>query len=113
MPGGEVRFLHFIIMVHTKYSFCSTSKSGSLYFACLQHHTYLTTEGIFSRQDEGVNVPAPALLLYTPGMPCMVLSNINSALGLVNGTRGTASWVIPEPEYLFFEDLLLSSIIAD
>ena len=94
MPWGEVRFLHFIIMVHAIACFVRRRiQEVYLYFAGLQHHSCLsTTEGIFSQQDEGVNVPAPALLLYTPGMPCMVLSNINSALGLVNGTRGTASW---------------------
>jgi hypothetical protein len=71
-------------------------------------------EEIFSQQDDGVNIPAPGLLLYTPNMPCIVISNIIS--GLVNGTRGTASGIIPESESrypLFFEDLLLSSTTAD
>ena len=67
------------------------------------HHTRLPSmqqfhvETIFEQQDEGVNVPSQGLLLYTPGMPCMILANISSSAGLVNGCRGIATGVIMEP----------------
>jgi hypothetical protein len=49
-------------------------------------------------------------------MPYIVLSNMISTLGLVNGTRGTASEINLESESrypLFLKDLLFSSIIAN
>jgi hypothetical protein len=65
------------------------SRLPSFYQICL--------EDIFRQQDEGVAVPAPGLLMYTRGMPCMILANINSALGLVNGSRGTATGLELDP----------------
>ncbi|KAN0068442.1 hypothetical protein V8E54_013638 [Elaphomyces granulatus] len=35
-------------------------------------------------------------------MPCMVLANISSILGLVNGSRGTAARIIVDAETQFF-----------
>jgi hypothetical protein len=68
------------------------------------HHTRLPSvralhvEAIFEQQDEGVNIPSQGLSLYTPGMPCMILANVNSSVGLVNGCRGIATGVILEPD---------------
>ena len=58
---------------------------------------HLHAEDIFEQQDEGVSIPSQGLFLYTPEMPIMTLANINSSLRLVNGTRGTATGVIMEP----------------
>jgi Helitron helicase-like domain at N-terminus/PIF1-like helicase len=57
----------------------------------------LRLEDIYCKQDEGVSSPSQGLFLYTAGMPCMVLANINSKLGLVNGSRGIATGVVIEP----------------
>jgi len=56
----------------------------------------LSADDIFKQQDEGVNIPSQGLFLYTPEMPCMILANINSPLGLVNGCRGIATGVLLE-----------------
>jgi hypothetical protein len=64
----------------------------------------LALEDIFSQQDEGVSIPSQGLFLYTAEMPCMVLANISSVLGLVNGSRGTAARIIVDAESKF--DLL-------
>ena len=58
----------------------------------------LSLEDIFSQQDEGVKIPSQGLFIYTAGMPCMVLANVNSKLGLVNGSQGIATGVIIEPD---------------
>jgi hypothetical protein len=58
----------------------------------------LALEDIFSQQDEGVSIPSQGLLLYTAEMPCMVLANMNSVLGLVNGSRGTAARIIVDAD---------------
>jgi hypothetical protein len=58
----------------------------------------LDLKDILSQQDEGVNIPSQGLFLYTAGMPCMVLANINSMIGLVNGSRGTATGIIVDPD---------------
>jgi DNA helicase Pif1-like protein len=64
---------------------------------CLGSIQQLHAEAIFERQDEGIKVPSQGLFLYTPGMPCMILANISSSAGLVNGCRGIATGVIMEP----------------
>ena len=51
------------------------------------------TADIFSQQDEG-----QGLFIYTAGMPCMGLVNVNSKLGLVNGSHGIATGVIVDPD---------------
>jgi len=56
----------------------------------------LSADDIFKQQDEGVNIPSQGLFVYTPEMPCMILANINSPLGLVNGCRGIATGVLLE-----------------
>ena len=105
------------------YKMVSISKSNALrqklgHLAMIQyaryHHQYiylfpadhkrlpplqsLSLEDIFSQQDEGVKIPSQGLFLYTAGMPCMGLANVNSKLGLVNGSQGIATGVIIEPD---------------
>jgi hypothetical protein len=57
----------------------------------------LRLDDVFQQQDKGVNIPSQGLFLYTPGMPCMILANMCSTLGLVNGARGSAVEVILDP----------------
>jgi hypothetical protein len=61
----------------------------------------LALEENFSQQDEGVTIPSQGLFLYTAEMPCMVLANVSSVSGLVNGSRGTACGIIVDPEGKF------------
>ena len=57
----------------------------------------LRLDDVFRQQDKGVNIPSQGLFLYTPGMPCMILANMCSTLGLVNGARGSAVEVVLDP----------------
>jgi len=61
----------------------------------------LALEDIFYQQDEGVSIPSQGLFLYTAEMPCIVLANISSVLGLVNGSRGTAARIIVDADSNF------------
>lgn len=47
--------------------------------------------------DQGTKIPFPGLLLYTRNMPAMVLTNICTPLGLVNGATGRAVGVSIDP----------------
>jgi hypothetical protein len=58
----------------------------------------LSLNDILRQQDEGVKIPCPGIFQYTAGMPCMVLANVCSSRGLVNGSRGIAEGVILEPD---------------
>ena len=57
---------------------------------------------LLQQEDSGTKVPFQGLLLYTPGMPLMILANICTPLGLVNGARGTASTIVVDPSGMFF-----------
>jgi PIF1-like helicase len=48
-------------------------------------------------QDGDGNAKGPGLFLYTQGMPITILYNICTPLGLVNGARGTAAGIVPDP----------------
>jgi hypothetical protein len=47
--------------------------------------------------DQGTSIPFPGLFLYTAGMPAILLTNICTALGQVNGARGIASGIVVDP----------------
>jgi hypothetical protein len=49
-------------------------------------------------QDGDGNAKGPGLFLYTQGMPITILYNICTPLGLVNGARGTAAGIVPDPD---------------
>jgi hypothetical protein len=51
--------------------------------------------------QDRTDIKGPGLLLYTQDMPAMTLSNISTRLGLVNGARGRAVGVIPDPNGTF------------
>jgi hypothetical protein len=47
--------------------------------------------------EDGGGLKGPGLLMYTPGMPVVLLHNIYTEGGLVNGLRGTAVGVVHDP----------------
>lgn len=57
---------------------------------------------VLQEQDRS-EVKAPGLFLYTPNMPAMVLSNLCTRLGIVNGARGRAVEVVPDPKSKRFD----------
>ena len=54
---------------------------------------------LFEVQDRS-DVKGPGLLMYTQNMPTVVLSNISTRLGIVNGAQGRAIGVVPDPDGL-------------
>ena len=60
----------------------------------------LYVDKLLEIQDKS-DIKGPGLLLYAQGMPAMALSNISTRLGLVNGARGRAVGVVPDPEGTF------------
>jgi hypothetical protein len=59
-------------------------------------HGCLRIDELLETQDGG-NVTGPGLFLYTRDMPITLLYNVCTALGLVNGARGTAAGIVPDP----------------
>ena len=57
----------------------------------------LRTEDLLQQTNQGTRIPFPGLFLYTPEMPTILLTNICTALGQVNGARGIASGIIVNP----------------
>jgi hypothetical protein len=57
----------------------------------------LRADDLLRLPDHGTTVPFPGLLLYTYSMPVMLLTNINTSAGLVNGATGTAAGVVLDP----------------
>lgn len=52
---------------------------------------------LLQQPDQGATIPFPGLFLYTTGMPAVILTNICTALGQVNGAAGTAVGVVVDP----------------
>jgi hypothetical protein len=48
--------------------------------------------------EQGAKIPFSGLVLYTLSMPTMVLTNISTPAGLVNGATGKAVGVVVDPE---------------
>jgi hypothetical protein len=57
----------------------------------------LCAEDLLQQSDQGNKIPFPGLFLYTPQMPAILLTNICTALGQVNGARGIASGIVVDP----------------
>jgi hypothetical protein len=57
----------------------------------------LCAEDLLQQSDQGTKIPFPGLFLYTPHMPAILLTNICTPLGQVNGARGTASGIVVDP----------------
>jgi hypothetical protein len=56
---------------------------------------------LLQQTDEGAKVPFQGLFFYTLGMPAVILANICTRLGHVNGTRGIVSGVAVDPLGIF------------
>jgi hypothetical protein len=54
----------------------------------------LHADDLLSIPKQGTKVPSPGLLLYTASMPAMVLTNISTQVGLVNGASGRAIGIV-------------------
>lgn len=54
----------------------------------------LRADDLLSLPEQGTKVPFPGLLLYTPSMPAMILTNICTPAGLVNGATGKAVGIV-------------------
>jgi hypothetical protein len=57
----------------------------------------LRAEELLQQTDQGTKIPFPGLFLYTPEMPTILLTNICTALGQVNGARGIAVGIVVDP----------------
>ena len=57
-------------------------------------HTSLRADDLLQQQDQNSKIPFPGLFLYTADMPAVILTNVCSALGQVNGARGTAVGIV-------------------
>jgi hypothetical protein len=57
----------------------------------------LRVDDLLQQPDQGTRIPFPGMFLYTQNMPCAVLTNICTRMGLVNGATGTAVGVVVDP----------------
>lgn len=57
----------------------------------------LHADDLLQQPDQGTKIPFPGLFLYTLGMPAMILSNICTLLGQVNGATGAATGIVVDP----------------
>ena len=57
----------------------------------------LLLEDMLHQADQGTKIPFPGLFLYTSDMPAIILSNISTPLGQVNGARRTAIGIVVDP----------------
>jgi hypothetical protein len=58
----------------------------------------LHADDLLGLPEQGAKIPFPGLILYTLSMPTMVLTNICTPAGLVNGATGEAVGVVVDPE---------------
>jgi hypothetical protein len=58
----------------------------------------LHADDLLGLPEQGTKIPFPGLILYTLSMPTMVLTNICTPAGLVNGATGEAVGVVVDPE---------------
>jgi hypothetical protein len=59
---------------------------------------------LLQQKDQGTKIPFQGLFFYTPGMPAVILANICTLLGHVNGTRGIPSGIVVDPSGTSFRD---------
>jgi hypothetical protein len=85
------------------------SRSQKIYIFPAQHSRVASTsssplyiEDLLQQTDQGSKIPFHGLLFYTPEMPVIILSNICTPLGHVNGARGVASGIVVDPTGISF-----------
>lgn len=64
----------------------------------------LYLEDLLQQSDQGTLIPFQGLFFYTLGMPAVLLANICTLLGHVNGTRGDPSGIVVDPTGESFHD---------
>jgi hypothetical protein len=57
----------------------------------------IRSDDLLQQPDQGTKIPFPGLFLYTPNMPAVILTNVCTLLGQVNGAAGTAVGVVVDP----------------
>ncbi|KAH7021702.1 hypothetical protein B0J12DRAFT_746516 [Macrophomina phaseolina] len=57
----------------------------------------LRADDLLQQPDLGTKIPFPGLFLYTLNMPAVILTNVCTLLGQVNGAAGTAVGVVVNP----------------
>ncbi|GFF24605.1 hypothetical protein IFM58399_00725 [Aspergillus lentulus] len=63
----------------------------------------LHADDLLQQPDQGTKIPFPGLFLYTRNMPAVILTNICTPLGLVNGATGIAIGIVVDPTAEFFQ----------
>jgi hypothetical protein len=61
----------------------------------------LHADDLLQQPDQGTKIPFPGLFLYTRNMPAVILTNICTPLGLVNGASGVAIGIVVDPTGAF------------
>ncbi|KAH7111386.1 hypothetical protein EDB81DRAFT_363240 [Dactylonectria macrodidyma] len=99
---------HHLNLVRTEHF--ARCRSQRIYIFPAQHSRTTSTssfplylEDLLQQRDQGTKIPFQGLFLYTPGMPGVILANICTLLGHVNGTRGIPSGIVIDPSADFFE----------
>lgn len=59
-------------------------------------HGNMTIDAILRGEDGDGDAEGPGLFLYTPNMPVVILYNISTPLGLVNGATGITKGIVPD-----------------
>jgi hypothetical protein len=57
----------------------------------------LRVDDLLRQPDQGTGIPFPGMFLYTPNMPAVLLTNICTRLGQVNGAAGSAVGIVVDP----------------
>jgi hypothetical protein len=85
------------------------SRNQRIYVFPAQHNRVkslspLYLEDLLQQSDQGTLIPFQGLFFYTLGMPAVLLANICTLLGHVNGTRGDPSGIVVDPTSESFHD---------
>jgi hypothetical protein len=86
---------------HIQMEYFARLRSQNIYIFPAEHSRTTSTpssplylEDLLHQTDQGCKVPFQGLFFYTPEMPVMILANICTILGHVNGTRGIAAGIV-------------------
>ncbi|GAQ02981.1 hypothetical protein ALT_0302 [Aspergillus lentulus] len=91
--------------------FARTQCQNIYIFPALHKHTKSTAstnlrlhaDDLLQQPDQGTKIPFPGLFLYTRNIPAVILTNICTPLGLVNGASGIAIGIVVDPTAEFFQ----------
>ena len=91
---------------HIQMEHFARSRSQQIFIFPAQHNrlpsmSSIHMEDLLQQHDKGSKIPFQGLFFYTPDMPAVILSNICTLLGHVNGTCGIASGIVVDPTSMF------------